>query len=221
TRTRDELFAYFEGLTQERRSAPRDDLISALATAEPGGEALRLDELLPYYLLLMFAGNDTTRNTISGGTLALIEHPDQRQKLIHDPSLIDSAVEEMLRWVTPVMWFRRTPTPDVELRDAQIKENDKLVIWYASGSRDEAVVDDPMRFDVTRGSVGHQAFGGGGRHFCLGSSLARLELKALFPELLRRMPDMQLAGPVGRSESNWVNGFTSLPVTFSPTQPGR
>jgi linalool 8-monooxygenase len=115
------------------------------------------------------------------------------------------------------MWFRRTPTTDIELRGVPIKEGDKVVIWYASGSRDEEAVENPMAFRVDRGLVAHQAFGGGGRHFCLGSPLARLELKHLFPELLKRLPDMELAGPVGRSESNWVNGFTSLPVTFTPT----
>jgi cytochrome P450 len=208
---------YLAEIVASRRANPADDLVTALITAEVDGERLGDFEIAAFFALLMFAGNDTTRNTISGGTLALIEHPEQRQKLIDDPSLIDSAVEEMLRWVTPVMWFRRTPTTDVELRGAQIKENDKVVIWYASGSRDEAAVPDPMRFDVTRGTVAHQAFGGGGRHFCLGSPLARLELAALFPELLRRLPDMQLAGPVEHSRSNWVNGFTSLPVTFTPT----
>jgi linalool 8-monooxygenase len=166
--------------------------------------------------LLMFAGNDTTRNTISGGTLALIQNPDQRQKLIDDPSLIDNAVEEFLRWVTPVMWFKRTPTADTEIRGVPIKEGDKVVIWYASGSRDEELAPDPMRFDITRDGK-HQAFGGGGRHFCLGSPLARLELKLVIPEIIQRLPDMELAGPVGRIRSNWVNGFTSLPVSFTPT----
>jgi cytochrome P450 len=165
----------------------------------------------------MFAGNDTTRNTISGGTLALIENPDQRQKLLENPDLIDGAIEEIIRWVTPVMWFKRTPTADTEIHGVPVKAGDKVVLWYASGSRDEELVPDPMGFDVTRDAVKHQAFGGGGRHFCLGSPLARLELKTVFPEIIRRLPDMELTGPIGRTRSNWVNGFTSLPVSFTPT----
>jgi linalool 8-monooxygenase len=209
---------YLAEMVAARRDNPADDLLSALVAAEVDGESLNDFEIAAFFALLMFAGNDTTRNTISGGTLALIENPDQRQKLIDDPSLIDSAVEECLRWVTPVMHFRRTPTTDTELRGVQLKEGDKVVIWYTSGSRDEEAVPDPMRFDVARsGKVEHQAFGGGGRHFCLGSPLARMELKLVYPEILRRLPDMELAGPVGRTHSNWVNGYTSMPVTFTPT----
>jgi cytochrome P450 len=209
---------YLAEMVAARRDEPADDLLSALVAAEVDGEGLNDFEIAAFFALLMFAGNDTTRNTISGGTLAMIENPGQRQKLIDDPSLIDSAVEECLRWVTPVMHFRRTPTTDTELRGVQLKEGDKVVIWYTSGSRDEEFVPDPMRFDVARnGKVEHQAFGGGGRHFCLGSPLARLELKLVYPEILRRLPDMELAGPVGRTHSNWVNGYTSMPVTFTPT----
>jgi cytochrome P450 len=211
---------YLAGKVAERRANPasEEDLTTALIDAEVDGERLNDFEIAAMFGLLMFAGNDTTRNTISGGTLALIENPDQRRRLIEDPDLIDDAVEEIIRWVTPVMWFRRTPTQDTEIRGVPVREGDKIVMWYASGSRDEELVPDPMRFDIARDGVKHQAFGGGGRHFCLGSPLARLELKLLFPELLRRLPDMELAGPVGRTRSNWVNGFTSLPVTFTPTE---
>jgi cytochrome P450 len=204
----------------ERRANPshdESDLVTALIDAEVEGERLNDFEIAAMFGLLMFAGNDTTRNTISGGTLALIEHPDERRKLIDDPSLIDSAVEEIIRWVTPVMWFRRTPKQDTEIRGVPVKEGDKVVLWYASGSRDEELVPDPMRFDVSRGTKDHQGFGGGGRHFCLGNPLARLELKLVFPEILTRLPDMELNGPVTRTRSNWVNGFTSLPVKFTPT----
>lgn len=212
--------AYLAGRISERRANPSDsesDLVTALIDAEVDGERLNDLEIAAMFGLLMFAGNDTTRNTISGGTLALIEHPDQRRKLIEDPSLIDIAVEEIIRWVTPVMWFRRTPTVDTEIRGVPVKEGEKVVLWYASGSRDEELIADPMRFDVTRQPNHHQGFGGGGRHFCLGAPLARLELKLVFPEILRRLPDLELAGPVGRTRSNWVNGFTSLPVSFTPT----
>jgi cytochrome P450 len=212
-----EIGMYLAGIVAERRAKPADDLVTALITAEIDGEQLNDFEIAAFFALLMFAGNDTTRNTISGGTLALIEHPDERRKLAADPSLVGSAVEESLRWVTPVMHFRRTPTTDTEIRGVPIREGDKVVMWYTSGSRDEEAVADPMRFDVARPSAAHQAFGGGGRHFCIGSPLARLELKLVLPEILRRLPDMQLAGPVGRTRSNWVNGYTSMPVTFTPT----
>jgi cytochrome P450 len=211
---------YLSGKIAERRENPGDpneDLTTALIAAEVDGEHLDDFEIAAMFGLLMFAGNDTTRNTISGGVQALIENPDQREKLIANPDLLDGAIEEILRWVSPVMWFKRTALADTEVRGVPIKEGDGLVLWYISGSRDEDVAPDPMRFDVTRDKVQHQAFGGGGRHFCLGSPLARLELKLAFPEILRRLPDMELSGPIGRTRSNWVNGFTSLPVTFTPT----
>jgi linalool 8-monooxygenase len=196
---------------------PNEDLTTALIQAEIDGEQLNDFEIAAMFGLLMFAGNDTTRNTISGGALALIENPDQRQRMLDQPELIDLAVEEIIRWVTPVMWFRRTPLADTEIRGVPVKEGDAVVLWYASGSRDEDEIPDPMKFDVTRDRINHSGFGGGGRHFCLGAPLARLELQLVFPEILRRMPDIELAGPIGRSRSNWVNGFTSLPVRFTPT----
>jgi cytochrome P450 len=211
---------YIAGKVAEKRANPGDpmeDLTTALIQAEVDGEQLNDFEIAAMFGLLMFAGNDTTRNTISGGTIAMIENPDQRQKLIDDPSLIDTAVEECIRWVTPVMWFMRTPQTDTEIRGVPVKEGDAVVLWYASGSRDEDEIPEPMKFDVTRDRINHSGFGGGGRHFCLGAPLARLELQLVFPEILRRMPEMELAGPIGRSRSNWVSGFTSLPVRFTPT----
>ncbi len=211
---------YLAEKVAQRRSNPGDpneDLTTALVQAEVDGEQLNDFEIAAMFGLLMFAGNDTTRNTISGGTLALIENPDQRRILLDRPELIDLAVEEIIRWVTPVMWFRRTPLADTEIRGVPVKEGDAVVLWYASGSRDEEAIPDPMKFDVTRDRINHSGFGGGGRHFCLGAPLARLELQLVFPELLRRMPDIELAGPVGHSGSNWINGFTSLPVRFTPT----
>jgi linalool 8-monooxygenase len=210
---------YLAGKVTERRANPGadDDLVTALIDAEVDGERLNDFEIAAMFGLLMFAGNDTTRNTISGGTIAFIENPDQRQKLLDDPSLIDLAVEEAIRWVTPVMWFKRTPTCDTSIRGVPVKEGDAVVLWYTSGSRDEEIISDPMAFDITREKINHSGFGGGGRHFCLGSPLARLELKLVFPEILRRMPEMELAGSVGHTRSNWVNGFTSVPVQFTPT----
>jgi cytochrome P450 len=215
-----QIGVYLAGKVAERRANPAgdDDLTTALIDAEVEGERLNDFEIAAMFALLMFTGSDTTRNVISGGTLALMEHPDERRKLIDDPSLIDVAVEEIIRWVSPVMWFARAATSDTELRGVKIAEGEKVVVWYASGSRDEELIEDPMRFDVARGGkINHSAFGGGGRHFCLGSPLARLELKLVFPEILKRLPDLELAGPVGRTRSNWVNGFTSLPVRFTPT----
>jgi cytochrome P450 len=211
---------YLSGKVAERRENPAgdDDLVTALIDAEVDGDHLNDFEIAAMFGLLMFAGNDTTRNTLSGGTVALIENPDQRQKLTDDPSLIDGAVEEIVRWVTPVMWFKRTPTQDTEISGVEVKEGDAVVMYYASGSRDEELIENPMQFDLTRDKTAHQGFGGGGRHFCLGSPLARLELKLAFPEIVKRLPDMELAGPVQRSRSNWVNGFTSVPVRFTPTK---
>jgi cholest-4-en-3-one 26-monooxygenase len=207
-----EMAAYLAALIEERRRRPADDLISALLQAEVDGEGLSDLEVTSFFGLLMFAGNDTTRNTSSGGLLALLEHPDQWHQLRRDPSLLPRAVEEILRWVTAVMWFSRTATQDTQLGGVRIQQGQKVVLWYASGSRDEELVSEPMRLDVTRPAAEHQAFGGGGRHFCLGASLARLQLRVLFSELLSRLPDLELAGTPVRLRSNWVNGWVSLPV---------
>jgi cytochrome P450 len=212
---------YLAGKVTERRENPGDpldDLTTALIQAEVDGEQLNDFEIAAMFGLLMFAGNDTTRNTISGGTIALIEYPDQRQRLLDDPSLIENAVEEMIRWQTPVMWFKRTATKDTEIRGVPVQEGEPVVLWYTSGSRDEELVPDPMKFDVGRDKTAHQAFGGGGRHFCLGSPLARLELKLVMPEIIKRLPDLELNGPVERTRSNWVHGYTSVPIKFTPTK---
>jgi cytochrome P450 len=168
-----------------------------------------------FFLLLAVAGNETTRNLISGGMLALIENPAERARLVADPSLVPSAVEEMLRWVTPVMYFRRTATRDTELRGTPIKENQKVVVYYTSANRDEGVFPDPFRFDVGRTPNEHLAFGVG-QHFCLGNSLARLEIRVVFEELVRRLPDIALAGSVRRLRSNFINGYKSIPVCYTP-----
>jgi cytochrome P450 len=212
---------YLAGKVTERRANPgdpTDDLTTALIQAEVDGEQLNDFEIAAMFGLLMFAGNDTTRNTISGGTIALIEHPDQRQMMIDGTANIEDAVEEMIRWQTPVMWFKRTPTRNTEIRGVEVMEGDAVIIYYASGSRDEELVPDPMKFDITRDRTAHQAFGGGGRHFCLGSPLARLELKLVMPEIVKRLPDLELNGPVVRTKSNWVHGYTSVPVKFTPSK---
>ena len=211
-----EMFTYANALGKQRRNEPRGDIVTALLTAEVDGDTLTEQDFDLFFMLLAVAGNETTRNVLSHGAHALMEHPDERQKLIDDPALMPTAVEEILRWATPVMYFRRNVTRDCELRGQQLHEGDKVAIWYMSANRDEDVFDDPFRFDVQRTPNEHVAFGGGGPHFCLGASLARLELRVMLTELMRRMPDMEMAGPPVRLRSNFLNGIKHLPITFSP-----
>jgi cholest-4-en-3-one 26-monooxygenase len=210
-----EMFMYANRLAEERKARPRDDLVSVLMTAEVDGEKLTEPEFDAFFMLLAVAGNETTRNLTSGGMLALIEHPAQRERLLADPSLIPSAVEEMVRWVSPVMYFRRTATRDTELGGQPIREGDKVTIWYVSANRDEDVFPRADHFDVGRQPNDHLGFGIG-QHFCLGANLARLEIRIIFEELFRRLPDIELAGPVRRLRSNFINGIKSMPVRFTP-----
>ena len=212
-----ELYAYANKLAAEKRANPSEDILSVLTRAEVNGERLTELELDLFFLLLAVAGNETTRNLISNGMHALIEHPGERDKLVRNPALLGSGVEEMLRWASPVMHFRRTATKDVVIGDQPIAEGDKIVIWYVSANRDERVFKDPNRFDVERSPNEHVAFGGGGPHFCLGANLARMEIRVMFEELLRRLPDMELAGPVERLCSNFINGIKHMPVQFTPS----
>ena len=207
-----ELFAYADALTVERKANPHDDLVSILAYAEIEGDQLSQLEIDMFFMLLAVAGNETTRNLLSHGMLALIENPDQRRLLVERPELIDSAIEEMLRFASPVMHFRRTATRDTQIGSQAISEGDKVIFWHISANRDEDVFADPDRFDVARSPNDHVAFGGGGSHFCLGANLARVEIKIMFSELLREMPDLELAGDVQRLRSNFINGIKHLPV---------
>jgi cytochrome P450 len=211
-----EIGGYLAGLTAERKANLGDDLVSRLITAEVDGESLSESELTIFFAVLMFAGNDTTRNTASGGMRALIENDGERQKLVNNPDGIPKAVEEMVRWVSPIVYFARVTQCDTEVGGQPIREGERVVMWYPAGSRDPEAIDDPDRFDVSREKAPHQAFGGGGPHFCLGNTLARLELRVLFEELMRRVPDMQIAGPITRLTSNFSNELTALPVTFTP-----
>ncbi len=203
---------------QRQKEAGGDSLVTTLADAEVDGEGLADEEILVFFGLLVFAGNDTTRNTLSGGMRALLEHPDQLELLRNEPERIEGAVEEILRWTTVVQYFCRTATTETEVAGCPVHEGDKVMLWYPAGSRDPEVNSDPHTFDVTRESVDHQAFGGGGRHFCLGAGLARQELRVAFEEILRRLEDVELAGTPTRLESNWVNAHTSLPIRFTPGQ---
>jgi cholest-4-en-3-one 26-monooxygenase len=210
-----EVWMYATQMAEQRRAHKGDDLVSVLVHAEIDGQRLDEMELESFFLLLAVAGNETTRNLISGGLLALVEHPEERARLTKDLSLLPTAVDEMLRWVTPVMYFRRTATRDTELRGKAIKEGEKVVMYYSSANRDEDVFPDSMKFDVGRTPNEHLAFGAG-QHFCLGSNLARLEIRVMFEEILKRIPDFELAGEVRRLRSNFINGFKTVPIRFTP-----
>jgi cholest-4-en-3-one 26-monooxygenase len=198
-------------LVADRRASPNEDLLSTLVFAEIDGDRLTDDEIFAGFVLLMAAGNDSTKATYSATMKALIERPDQRQKLIDDPALVPGAVEEALRMFPAFSHFRRTATKDTVLGGQHINEGDKVALWYPSSNRDEDVYDDPDVFDVTRNPE-HQAFGAGGRHFCLGSALARLELKILVGETVRRFPDMTLDGAPTWALSEFSSQLRTLPV---------
>ena len=214
-----EMAGYAASLWEERLKNPGEDLISMLAHSKFEGEAMNFPTYIGTFILLVVAGNETTRNSISGGLQALSRFPDERQKLIDDPSLIPSAVQEIVRWVSPVLHMRRTATRDTELGGKQIKAGDKVVMWYCSANRDETKWDDPFTFDVTRYATGDaptQLGFGAGQHFCLGSRLAELQLKVLFEELLTRFPDIEVDGPVRRLRSNFISGIKEMPVRYTP-----
>jgi cytochrome P450 len=168
-----------------------------------------------FFLLLINAGGDTTRNLVAAGVLALMENPIEQARLVADPSLVPAAIEEMLRYTSPVTVFVRTATKDTELRGVTVKAGDRAAMFYPSANRDETRFADPDRFDIGRSPNPHLAFGGGGTHFCLGANLARIEASAIIPEVLSRMKDIELAGPVERVRSNLMNGIHSMPVTFT------
>src|SRR5438067_12499646 len=206
-----EVFQRCQKLIAERLERPTDDLTSVLVHAEVDGEKLEEHEIVMGFFLLVAAGNDSTKATYCSGMRALMKHPEQKQMLIDDPSLIPDAVEESLRMFPAFAHFRRTATCDTELHGQKIREGEKVVMWYVSSNRDETRYEDPDRFDVRRNPE-HQAFGAGGRHFCLGTALARLELKVLFEETLRRFPAIELAGKPAHVESLFVNQLKTLPV---------
>jgi cholest-4-en-3-one 26-monooxygenase len=207
-----EMFAYADRLAAERVDGHGTDLLSVLLDAEVDGDRLTPIDIDLFFMLLMNAGSETTRNLITGGMLALFEHPDQRERLRDAPELLPTAIEEMLRWVTPVMHFRRTARADTELGGERIAAGDKVVMWYVSANRDESAFAEPDRFDVGRTPNDHVAFGAGGPHFCLGASLARLEARLLFEQLLVELPDLAPAGRVRRLGSNFIHGIKELPV---------
>jgi len=206
-----EIFERCRALIAERRENPTDDLTSVLVHAEVDGEKLEEIDIVMGFFLLMAAGNDSTKATYSSGMRALMENPDQQRELVEDPDLIPGAVEEALRMFPAFAHFRRTATRDTELHGQKIKQGEKVVMWYVSSNRDETRYEDPDRFDIHRNPE-HQAFGAGGRHFCLGTALARLELRIMIEETLRRYPDIELDGEPAPARALFVNQLKTLPV---------
>ena len=212
-----EMYMYAQALADERRAEPRQDIVTTLLNAEVDGDTLSELDFNLFFLLLSVAGNETTRNAIAHGMNAFLDNPDQWDLLVSDPAAhIDGAVEEILRWATPVLFFRRNCTRDTELGGQIIRAGEKISLWYISGNRDESVFDEPFRFDITRDPNPHIAFGGGGPHFCLGAQLARLEIRLLFEELARRASRLEALGEPDRLRSNFIGGIKHLPVRLSP-----
>jgi cholest-4-en-3-one 26-monooxygenase len=211
-----EMFLYAQQLASERRADPRDDIVTTLLNAEIDGDSLSDMDFNMFFLLLAVAGNETTRNAIAHGMHAFLEHPEQYERLVAEPQLIDSAIEEILRWATPVMYFRRNAVDDTEVGGRSIRAGEKISLWYISANRDEELFEDPFAFDIGRDPNPHIAFGGGGPHFCLGAQLARLEMRLLFEELIARVPRVEALGPPERLRSNFINGIKHLPVRLAP-----
>jgi cholest-4-en-3-one 26-monooxygenase len=208
-----EMFMYAQQLAEQRRAEPKDDILTTLLQAEVDGDTLSELDFNLFFMLLSVAGNETTRNAIAHGMNAFLEHPEQYERLAADPGgLIGTATEEILRWASPVMYFRRNARQDVTLRDVTIKAGEKISLWYISANRDEDVFADPFSFDVGRDPNPHLAFGGGGPHFCLGAQLARLEIRVLFEELVARVPRVEQRGEPDRLRSNFIGGIKHLPV---------
>ena len=215
------MYAYADGLCEERRAAPRDDLLSVLIDAEIDGERLTQMQIDLFFLLLQNAGSETTRNLVTSGTLALLRHPDQLERLRADRSLLPVAIEELLRHVTPVMQFCRTAMADTEVAGQPVAAGDRVVLFYASANRDERAFDDPDGIDVARQPNDHVAFGAGGPHFCLGASLARLEARLMFEAILTRFEGLEVDGDPDtfpRVHSNLIDGFAHLPIRWRALQ---
>ena len=210
------MFAYAQALGEDRRANPRDDITSVLMSAEVDGDRLTTQEFGSFFILLVVAGNETTRNAISHGMKALTDHPEQRELWYGDfEAHTRTAVEEIVRWATPVINFRRTATEDTELAGQPIAAGQKVVLWYSSANRDERVFTDPYRFDITRPITPTQVgFGAGGPHFCLGANLARREMSVMFDELRRRLPDLRITGEPAYLESSFINGIKRLPCAW-------
>jgi cholest-4-en-3-one 26-monooxygenase len=211
-----EMWAYASALAEQKRQQLKDDIVSKLISPDEEGNVLSELEFDLFFMLLAVAGNETTRNAISGGMYALMQHPEQWDKLKADPSLIPTAADEIVRWVSPVNVFRRTALADVEVGGVQIKAGDKVLIYYNSANRDETVFDRPDEFDITREPNPHVGFGGGGPHFCLGRHLAKLEIECIFRSLITQCDRLELINEPRRLRSNFINGIKEMTVRFVP-----
>jgi cholest-4-en-3-one 26-monooxygenase len=211
-----EMFMYANELAAQRRNEPRDDIITALLDAEIDGDRLTEMDFNLFFLLIAVAGNETTRNSISHGIKAFCDFPEQYQLLVEDPSRAQSATEEIVRWASPVMYFRRNVTRDTELRGQKLEEGDKVSIWYISANRDEDVFDEPFKFDILRSPNEHVGFGGGGPHHCLGANLARMEIYVLLEEMAKRVPTIERTGDAQPLRSNFIAGIKHMPVKYPP-----
>jgi linalool 8-monooxygenase len=205
---------YAVGLWNERAARPGEDLISMLASSRIDGEPMTREQYIGTFVLLVAAGNETTRNSIAGGFLALAEHPGEKRRLLDDPSLMGSAASEIVRWVSPVMHMRRTALEPAEIGGQRVRPGDKVILWYCSANRDESVFDEPFRFDVGRAEPPHLGFGAG-QHFCLGARLAEVQIRTFYEEFLRRYPNAQPEGPVHRMRSNFIVGYKSIPTRLN------
>lgn len=213
-----ELYAYSHALQEQRRTEPADDIITTLLQADFDGEKLSEIEFDMFFLLLCVAGNETTRNSITRGMKAFFEFPDQWNRFVSDPDrYMDTAVEEIVRWATPVLHFRRQALVDHRLGGVDIAAGDKVVMWHVAANRDPRAFDDPWTFDIGREPNNHVGFGGGGPHFCLGANLARMEIRLMFREIARRMPDIHLDGEIRYLRSNFIGGIKEMPVAYSPS----
>ena len=213
-----EMLGYAREVAESKRRDPSDDIASTLVQAEVDGEALTDEEFQWFFLLLVNAGGDTTRNLVAAGMQLLLDHPDERTRLAADlDGLLPGAVEEMLRFTSPVAHFQRTVTEDTELRGVPMAAGDRVVMFYGSANRDGDVFAEPDRFDITRSPNPHLAFGGGGPHLCLGLHVARIEIASIFRELLTRLPDLAPAGPSERLASSFIAGIRTMPVQYTPT----
>ncbi|HZZ46772.1 MAG TPA: cytochrome P450 [Pseudonocardia sp.] len=217
-RALEEIIEYGKAIANERRKDPKDDLLSRLVVAEVDGRPINEEELGSFIFQILVAGNETSRNSIGVGFKTLMDHPGQWAALQGDSTLSVTGAEEILRWLAPVMYMRRTATADVTLGDKQVRAGDKVIQWFVASNFDPEINDNPEKFDITRKSVRHQTFGGGGRRFCLGAGLARLELRIALEEVSRRMPDIAPSGRQKWLRSNFFGGLLELPVTFSPAQ---
>ena len=211
------LAGLMKEMAEDRKKNPRDDLTTALMNTELEDGAMTESELASFFILLVVAGNETTRNVISHGLKLLCDYPDQRERWASDvEGLMPTAVEELVRWASPVIHMRRTCTQDTVLSGQELKKGDKVVLWYSSGNRDESTFEDPYTFDVGRTPNDHVGFGGPGPHFCLGANLARREIAVMFRRIFDRLPDLQVTGPPVPLRSNFINGIKRMPCEFSP-----